>query len=66
MHTTWHFSSLDSIADHIDNKAREYRASAERFKRKSLTRAEYMGRATEAESMAYLLRHTKLDHHEKS
>ena len=60
MTTTWRFSNLVSIADHMENKAREYRASADRFKKKSPTRAEYMGRAAEAESMAYLLRHTKL------
>ncbi len=60
MNTTWRFSNLTSLADYLENKANGYREHAKHFKPKSLKHRDYVARATESESIVYLLRHTEL------
>lgn len=61
MDTTWKFKNIDALADHLEQRGASYRENAARFPEKSLRRAEFRGRATESESIAYLLRHLELD-----
>lgn len=63
MHATWQFPSLDSIADHLEHRAAGIRSTIKRTDRdKSPLKADDIkkARAAELESVAYLLRHTRL------
>jgi hypothetical protein len=61
MKTEWKWSSIASLADHLENKAKDHRASADRFRPKSLRRVAFIEKAAECESLAYMLRHSTFD-----
>lgn len=56
MHTTWKFSSLAALADHLENKAHNTRESIDQAKPKSLRNIEKRAQAAELESLAHVLR----------
>jgi len=59
MPITYTFSSLHSIADHLEQRATELRVMSQRTTRKTEAR-EYKIRAYELESVAHMLRATIL------
>ena len=59
--TTWKFSSLDAIADHLEFKATNDRESQKKHSPRSQLGISFREKAAANESLAYLLRHTKLE-----